>query len=78
MSEAAKLLLKGSPVSAAGVGGALVDTAVMLVLDACLLGDAKRESVLRKLDLRFGRVRRTEASKGRGGSFTLGLLSRSL
>lgn len=78
MSAAAKLLLKGSLLSTAGVGRAFVEAAVMLVLAACLLGDAKRERVLRKLDLRLGRVRRTEASKGKGRNFTLGLLSRSL
>lgn len=65
-----------SPVGEAiGVGRMVVLVPLRFVLLEA--GDARRERVLRKLDLRFGGGRMESALMGRGGILTLGFVSRS-
>lgn len=74
--------VKGSFISpvgeAIGVGKRELECGFELLLPVLLeVGEARRERVLRKLDLRFGGGCRASGLMGKGGILTLGLVSRS-
>jgi hypothetical protein len=68
-----------SPTAGAGAAAVGVDVFRLDRLVLLLAGDARRESVLRKADLRLGVGAGTEAASiGSRGSFRVGFVSRSL